>query len=52
MSRMNRDLAASFVNFNDFIDMFNVQLRINALREHIIRNVQNIHITRTFTVSE
>ena len=52
MTRMDRNLAASFVNFNDFIDMFNVQLRINALRKHVIRNIQNIHITGTFTVSE
>ena len=39
MSRMDRDLAASFVNIDNLVDMSDFQLRIDALGEHVVGDI-------------
>ena len=49
---MDRDLTAAFIEFYDLIDMFDLQFRIDPLREHIISNIHDIHVTGTLSVAE
>ena len=39
MSRMDRDLAASFVNTDNIVDMSDFQLRVDALGEHVVGDI-------------
>ena len=52
MSCINRHLAASFIYFNNFIDMLNVQFGIDSLGKHVVGNREQIHVSGAFSVSE
>ena len=52
MSRIDVHLGASFIYIDDLPDIFNLQLRINALGEHVISHIQYIYVSGTLAVSE
>ena len=52
VSRVDIHLTASFINLDNIVDALQVKLRIYALREHVVGNGQNIHVTGALTVTE
>ena len=52
MTRIDMHLCATLVNFRDLLDIADLKLRIDSLREHIVGDGQDIHVAGTLTVSE
>ena len=52
MSGVNLHLTASLIYFNTLVHMLNGQLRINALGEHVIGYIHDVHIAGPLTVAE
>ena len=52
MSLRNIHLGAALVNLCDLTNILDLQLRIDALGEHVISQGQNIDITGTLAVAE
>ena len=49
---IHRHLGAPLAHLHDVIDIANLQLRVDTLGEHIIGQIQNVHVARSLTVSE
>ena len=45
-------LRTALAHLCDGLDIFNLQFRIDALREHVVGNVQDIHITGALSISQ
>ena len=52
MSGVDWHLAASFVDLYDIVDMFDIQLRIDSLGEHVVGYGEHIHVSGTLAVSK
>ena len=52
VSLRNIHLGATLVNLCDLTNILDLQLRIDALGEHVISQGQNIDITGTLAVAE
>ena len=52
MSCIDWKFTTTFINFNDFIDIFNFKFRIDSLWEHIVCKRQDIYITSTFSITK
>ena len=52
MTRIDMHLCAALVNLRDLLDVADLKLRIDSLREHIVGDGQDIHVSGTLTISE
>ena len=52
VANMNRNLCTTLADLNHFIDIFQVQFRIDALRKHIVGNRRNIYVSGTLPISK
>ena len=52
VARVDRHLVTSLRDLDDFIDVADVQLRINSLGEHVIGDIQKVKISGALSVPE